>query len=30
LLPPVMTQQLIPVAWKEAWSPMIPFLLTEQ
>jgi hemerythrin-like domain-containing protein len=30
LLPPVMTQQLIPVAWKEAWSPMIPFLLIEQ
>ena len=30
LLPPVMTQQLIPVAWKEAWSPMIPFLLAEE
>lgn len=28
LLPPVMIQQLIPVAWKFAWEPMIPFLLT--
>jgi hemerythrin-like domain-containing protein len=27
LLPPVMMQQLIPVAWKPAWEPMMPFLL---
>jgi len=27
LLPPVMTQQLIPVAWKPVWEPMRPFLL---
>lgn len=27
LLPPVMTQQLIPVAWKPIWEPMRPFLL---
>ena len=29
LLPPVMIQQLIPLAWKEVWAPMKPFLLTE-
>jgi hypothetical protein len=29
MLPPVMLQQLIPIAWKAAWSPMIPFLLAE-
>jgi hypothetical protein len=27
LLPPVVAQQLIPVAWKPVWSPMQPFLL---
>jgi hemerythrin-like domain-containing protein len=26
-LPPPVTKQLIPVDWKEAWSPMKPFLL---
>ncbi len=29
LLPPVMTQQLIPIVWKAAWAPMTSFLLTE-
>ena len=29
LMPPVMTQQLIPFAWKAAWAPMMPFLLAE-
>jgi hypothetical protein len=29
LLPPVMTQQLIPVVWKAAWAPMTPFLFAE-
>ena len=29
LLPPVMTQQLIPIAWKSAWEPMMPFLMAE-
>jgi hypothetical protein len=29
LLPPVIIQQLIPFAWKEAWAPMKPFLLAE-
>jgi hemerythrin superfamily protein len=29
LLPPVVTNQLIPVAWKAAWEPMIPFLQME-
>jgi hemerythrin-like domain-containing protein len=28
LLPPVMMEQLIPFAWKAAWVPMTPFLLT--
>ena len=28
-LPPVVLQQLIPFAWKAAWAPMTPFLLTE-
>jgi hemerythrin-like domain-containing protein len=28
-LPPVMVQQLIPFAWKAAWTPMTPFLLAE-
>jgi hemerythrin-like domain-containing protein len=26
-LPPVMTEQLIPFAWKSTWEPMLPFLL---
>ncbi len=26
-MPPVVTQQLVPVAWKEQWAPMQPFLL---
>jgi hemerythrin-like domain-containing protein len=26
-MPPVVTQQLVPVAWKEKWAPMSPFLL---
>jgi hypothetical protein len=29
LLPPVIPQQLVPFAWKAAWSPMAPFLLEE-
>jgi hemerythrin-like domain-containing protein len=29
LFPPVMIQQLIPIAWKAAWEPMIPFLMAE-
>jgi hemerythrin-like domain-containing protein len=27
LMPPVVTQQLVPVVWKEKWQPMQPFLL---
>jgi hemerythrin-like domain-containing protein len=27
LLPPVVTQQLIPIVWKDQWAPMKPFLL---
>ena len=26
-MPPVVTQELVPVAWKEHWAPMVPFLL---
>ena len=26
-MPPIVTQQLVPVAWKEQWAPMKPFLL---
>ena len=26
-LPPMVTQQLVPVVWKEKWAPMQPFLL---
>jgi hypothetical protein len=26
-MPPVVTQELVPVVWKEKWSPMKPFLL---
>jgi hypothetical protein len=26
-MPPVVTQQLVPVVWKEKWEPMRPFLL---
>ena len=26
-MPPQVTQQLVPVAWKEEWAPMKPFLL---
>jgi hypothetical protein len=27
VLPPLITQQLIPITWKAAWQPMQPFLL---
>jgi hypothetical protein len=27
MLPPMVTQQLVPVVWKEKWEPMRPFLL---
>jgi hypothetical protein len=26
-MPPVVTQELVPIAWKEHWAPMVPFLL---
>ena len=26
-LPPMVTEQLVPVVWKEQWAPMQPFLL---
>jgi hypothetical protein len=26
-MPPVVSQELVPVAWKEQWAPMKPFLL---
>jgi hypothetical protein len=26
-MPPVVTQELVPIAWKEKWAPMKPFLL---
>jgi hypothetical protein len=29
LLPPMMIEQLIPIAWKAVWTPMSPFLLIE-
>jgi hypothetical protein len=27
MLPPIVMQQLVPIAWKEKWEPMKPFLL---
>jgi hemerythrin-like domain-containing protein len=27
VMPPEVTQQLVPVVWKETWAPMTPFLL---
>jgi hypothetical protein len=27
LLPPVVSSQLIPIAWKTVWEPMVPFLV---
>jgi len=27
VMPPELTQQLVPIAWKDAWAPMKPFLL---
>ena len=27
-MPPIVTQQLVPIAWKEKWEPMLPFLLS--
>ena len=27
MLPPMVTEQLVPVAWKDQWAPMGPFLL---
>jgi hypothetical protein len=26
-MPPVVTEQLVPIVWKEKWEPMKPFLL---
>jgi hypothetical protein len=26
-MPPELTEQLVPVVWKEQWAPMKPFLL---
>jgi hypothetical protein len=26
-MPPIVTQQLVPIAWKAQWEPMSPFLL---
>jgi hypothetical protein len=26
-MPPAVTQELVPVLWKEKWAPMMPFLL---
>jgi hypothetical protein len=26
-MPPVVTEQLVPVAWRDKWAPMKPFLL---
>jgi len=26
-MPPIVTQQLVPIDWKEKWEPMLPFLL---
>jgi hypothetical protein len=26
-VPEIVTQQLVPVVWKEKWAPMAPFLL---
>ena len=26
-MPPEMMEQLVPVAWKDQWAPMKPFLL---
>jgi hemerythrin-like domain-containing protein len=26
-MPPIVTQQLVPIVWKEKWEPMVPFLL---
>jgi hemerythrin-like domain-containing protein len=26
-MPPIVTQQLVPIAWKEKWASMVPFLL---
>ena len=26
-MPPMVTEQLVPIVWKEAWAPMQPFLL---
>ncbi|HSJ59402.1 MAG TPA: hypothetical protein VLC95_19610 [Anaerolineae bacterium] len=28
VMPPELTQQLVPIAWKDEWAPMMPFLLT--
>ena len=27
-MPPIVTQHLVPVVWKEQWAPMLPFLLS--
>ena len=27
VMPPVLTQQLVPIVWKDEWAPMKPFLL---
>jgi hypothetical protein len=27
-MPPIVTEQLVPIVWREKWEPMMPFLLT--
>jgi hypothetical protein len=26
-MPPILTEQMVPVVWKDKWAPMKPFLL---
>jgi hypothetical protein len=26
-MPPAVSQELVPIVWKEQWAPMVPFLL---
>ena len=28
MMPPIVTQQLVPMVWKAQWAPMLPFLLS--
>ncbi len=29
VFPPIVTQQLVPIDWRDKWEPMLPFLMAD-